>query len=96
MSRPTKLDTGIDGWMKEHEGWDHDGLVSITKTYDFGNFSAAMAFVVRLALLAEKHDHHPDIDIRYKKVTVRWTTHDAGGLTRLDLALAEAADAFLG
>jgi 4a-hydroxytetrahydrobiopterin dehydratase len=93
MSRPTKLDQGIEGWMREHKGWEADGLTSISRTYEFDDFPKAIGFVVTLSMLAEKHDHHPDIDIRWKKVTLRWTTHDAGGLTRLDLALAEASDA---
>jgi 4a-hydroxytetrahydrobiopterin dehydratase len=47
-------------------------------------------------MLAEKHDHHPDIDIRFKTVRVLWTTHDAGGLSLLDFALAEASDKLAG
>ena len=47
---------------------------------------------MQLGFVAQEHDHHPDIDIRFNKVRVRWTTHDAGGLTRLDLVLAEATD----
>jgi 4a-hydroxytetrahydrobiopterin dehydratase len=96
MSRMTKLDTGIEGWLREHAGWENDGLKSVTRTYDLGTFPGAVAFVVKLAMLAEKHDHHPDIDVRWKTVRVAWTTHDAGGLTRLDLALAEAADTLAG
>ncbi len=93
MSRPTKLDTGIEGWLREHTGWDADGLASISRTYDLGTFHKAIGFVVKLAMLAERHDHHPDLDVRFKTVRVTWSTHDAGGLTRLDLALAEASDA---
>ncbi len=96
MSRPTKLDTGIEGWIKEHPGWESEGLTSISRTFDLGTFPRAVSFVVQLSFLAEKHDHHPDIDVRFKKVRVSWTTHDAGGLTRLDLALAEATDALVG
>jgi 4a-hydroxytetrahydrobiopterin dehydratase len=96
MSRPTKLDTGIEGWMKEHSGWDCDGLKSVTRTYQFKTFGDAVAFVMKLALLAEKHDHHPDIDLRFSKVRVMWSTHDAGGLTRMDLALAEVTDTLAG
>ncbi len=92
MSRPTKLDTGIEGWIREHGGWEADGLKSVSRTFELGTFPQAMAFVVQLGMLADKYDHHPDIDIRWKKVRVSWTTHDAGGLTRLDLTLAEATD----
>ena len=59
----------------------------------FPDFASALAFVVRLGCLAEKKDHHPDIELGWGKVRVLWTTHDAGGLTRLDLEMAEAADA---
>jgi len=96
MSRPTKLDQGIAGWIKDHKGWDATGLESIQRTYTLAGFPDAIAFVTKLAMLAEKHDHHPDDDIRFKNVTVRWSTHDAGGLTRLDLALAEATDTLAG
>jgi 4a-hydroxytetrahydrobiopterin dehydratase len=91
MTRPTKLDTGIEGWLKEHAGWERDGQ-AIVRTFEFAGFPAAVAFVVSLAAFAEEHNHHPDIDIRFNKVRILWTTHDAGGLTRLDLVLAEATD----
>jgi 4a-hydroxytetrahydrobiopterin dehydratase len=96
MSRPTKIDQGIEAWIRDHAGWERDGLTAIARTYDLETFPRAIAFVVKLSMLAEKHNHHPDIDIRFKTVRVLWTTHDAGGLTRLDLALAEAADLLLG
>jgi 4a-hydroxytetrahydrobiopterin dehydratase len=93
MSRPTKLDQGIHAWVAQHEGWARDDEMSgVSRTFDLGDFPGAIAFTMKLALLAEKHNHHPDIDIRFKTVKVGWTTHDAGGLTRLDLALAEATD----
>jgi 4a-hydroxytetrahydrobiopterin dehydratase len=95
MGKETKLDTGIEGWLREHAGWDGDGLKSISRTFDLGTFPKAIGFVVRLSMLAEKHDHHPDIDVRFKTVRVVWSTHDSGGLTRLDLALAEATDALV-
>jgi 4a-hydroxytetrahydrobiopterin dehydratase len=95
MSRPTRIDKGIETWIDEHDGWERQGL-AIVRTYDLLTFSRAVAFVVQLSIVAEKHDHHPDIDIRWKKVRVLWTTHDAGGLTRLDLALAEITDKLAG
>jgi len=78
--------------MREHSGWTNDGLQTLSRTFELAGFPEAIAFVVKLSMLAEKHNHHPDIDIRFKTVRVLWTTHDAGGLTRLDLALAEATD----
>lgn len=64
----------------------------IQRTYQFPNFVRSIAFVQRLAQEAETVQHHPDILIRYNKVTLTLTTHDAGGLTRLDLDLAATAD----
>ena len=88
----TKLDeAAVQGWLKAHAGWALEGGV-IRRTYAFADFRAAMAFVNRVADAAEAADHHPDIDIRYSKVTLGLVTHDAGGLTRRDTMLAEAAD----
>ena len=65
---------------------------ALTRTFAFPSFSESIAFVNRLALYAESVDHHPDVLISYKKVTVTWTTHDAGGVTEKDEAGAKAAD----
>jgi 4a-hydroxytetrahydrobiopterin dehydratase len=64
----------------------------IQKKYSFKDFTGAMAFVTRVALLAEPMDHHPDIDIRYNKVFLTLSTHSAGGLTELDFTLASHID----
>jgi pterin-4a-carbinolamine dehydratase len=55
-------------------------------------FSLGASFAVRIAAIADEHDHHPDVDLRYRSVTVRMTTHDADGLTERDFALARALD----
>jgi 4a-hydroxytetrahydrobiopterin dehydratase len=69
------------------EGWSEvDGALS--REFSFGGFGEAIAFVGRVAELAEAEDHHPDIDIRFKRVTLRWTTHSAGGITDRDRELA--------
>jgi 4a-hydroxytetrahydrobiopterin dehydratase len=65
---------------------------AITRTYVFKDFHAAMRFVNAVAELAEAAWHHPDIDIRWNKVTLVLTTHDAGGLTEKDFALAGQFD----
>jgi 4a-hydroxytetrahydrobiopterin dehydratase len=70
-------------------GWERHGN-EIRRTWAFADFGAAMAFVNRVAGLAEGAGHHPDIDIRYSRVTLVLSTHDAGGLTAKDFALAEA------
>ena len=65
---------------------------SIQRTFLFKNFTGAMAFVNKVAALADKADHHPDILVRYNKVTLTLSTHDAGGITDKDFALAEQCD----
>ncbi|HTV63762.1 MAG TPA: 4a-hydroxytetrahydrobiopterin dehydratase [Verrucomicrobiae bacterium] len=71
--------------------WKPKGEV-ISRTFEFKDFPAAMKFVNAVAEAAEQAWHHPDIDIRWNKVTLALTTHDAGGLTEKDFALARKAD----
>lgn len=66
---------------------------AIQRTYQFKDFVAAIAFVNAVADLAERADHHPDILIRYNKVTLTLSTHDASGITEKDFDLASKADA---
>jgi 4a-hydroxytetrahydrobiopterin dehydratase len=65
---------------------------TISRTYQFKDFPAAIQFVNAVAELAEQAWHHPDIDIRWNKVVLTFTTHDAGGLTEKDFALAKKSD----
>ncbi len=65
---------------------------SLQRTFRFDDFVGSMAFVDRVAQLAEQMQHHPDIMIRYNKVTLTLTTHDAGGITENDFTLARATD----
>jgi 4a-hydroxytetrahydrobiopterin dehydratase len=71
--------------------WRKKGAV-ITRTYKFKDFVVAIKFVNAVARLAEKAWHHPDIDIRWNRVTLALTTHDAGGLTAKDFELAAKFD----
>ena len=71
--------------------WKKRGA-TITRTFVFKDFPAAIKFVNAIAKLAEKAWHHPDIDIRWNKVTLTLTTHDAGGLTERDFDLARKFD----
>ena len=71
--------------------WKHRGA-AITRMFAFKDFPAAIRFVNRVAKLAEATWHHPDIDIRWNKVTLTLTTHDGGGLTRKDFRLAKKFD----
>jgi len=66
---------------------------ALVREFEHPSFPAAIEFVDRLAELAESEDHHPDIDIRYRRVTVRWTTHSAGGITQKDREMAERTSA---
>ena len=72
-------------------GWSRRGD-ALTKTYTFPTFADGIAFVTRVAKAADARNHHPDIDIRYTKITCLLTTHDAGGVTESDLELAEAIE----
>lgn len=75
-------------------GWVLDpARDAITRTYRFANFIEAFGWMTRAALIAEKMGHHPEWTNVYRTVTVTLTTHDAGGLTGLDLALASKLDA---
>jgi len=66
--------------------------LAIERQFQFRNFSEAFAFMARVALLAEKHDHHPDWSNVYNRVAITLTTHDAGGLSERDVKLARAID----
>jgi len=68
---------------------------AIARGFRFADFSAAWGFMARVALLAEKHDHHPEWSNVYNKVEIVLSTHDAGGLSARDVALAQAIDALL-
>jgi 4a-hydroxytetrahydrobiopterin dehydratase len=73
------------------QNWKRTGN-EIVKTFEFKDFVHAMGFVNSVALSAEKVNHHPDIDIRWNKVTLALSTHSAGGLTDLDFNLARTID----
>lgn len=78
-------------------GWTlEEGRDAITRSYRFADFSAAWGFMTRVALVAERLDHHPEWSNVWNRVTVTLTTHDAGGLTQLDLDLAAAMDRLAG
>lgn len=66
---------------------------AIARDFKFRDFSAAWGFMARVALLAERHDHHPEWSNVYNRVSITLTTHDAGGLSERDVALAQAIDA---
>ncbi|MEM6616566.1 MAG: 4a-hydroxytetrahydrobiopterin dehydratase [Pseudomonadota bacterium] len=82
------LTSELPHWAKTDDGRD-----AIHRTYEFKNFIEAFSFMSAAALWAEKLDHHPEWSNVYKTVNVTLTTHDAGGLTDLDIRLAQAMDA---
>ena len=87
-----KLSTAeIQNRLKALNGWEWTNN-AIKKQYVFESFMPAIRFVNRVAALAEAVDHHPDITINYRKVTMGLSTHSAGGLTQKDFALAEKID----
>ncbi|MES2497907.1 MAG: 4a-hydroxytetrahydrobiopterin dehydratase [Pseudomonadota bacterium] len=76
--------------------WDYDeSRDAITRRFTFADFSAAFAFMTRVALYAEKHDHHPEWSNVWNRVDILLTTHDAGGLSHRDVAMAEAIEALV-
>jgi 4a-hydroxytetrahydrobiopterin dehydratase len=88
-------DSEITVGLQGLPGWSRDGD-ALSKTFTFPSFPAGIAFVDRVALDAEDMGHHPDITISYTRITMRLSTHDEGGITAKDLALAikiEAASA---
>ena len=78
--------------LKALKGWAQQGD-EIRKTYTLPSFPAVIAFVTQVGFLAEAAGHHPNIDIRYNRVTFALTTHDAGALTAKDVELAQKIDA---
>ena len=82
-------ETQIRDRLARLPGWERRGD-EIRRTWSFADFESSMAFVNKVAALAQAADHHPDIDIRYSKVELALSTHDAGGLTERDFDLAEA------
>ena len=82
-------------FVSENPGWTLDGE-SINRTFEFEDFAEAIGFVNRVALAAEKADHHPDIDIRWNKVTLTLSTHSAKALTKRDTDLAGTIEGWFG
>ncbi|MBU1379130.1 MAG: 4a-hydroxytetrahydrobiopterin dehydratase [Alphaproteobacteria bacterium] len=92
MTRPSKI--GAEAALKQLSGWAvADGpRDAIAKTFRFSDFAAAFGFMTRIAIMAEKLDHHPEWFNVYNRVDVILTTHDADGVTALDVTLAGLMD----
>lgn len=97
MPRAKLTDPEIDQALAALSGWARvPGRAAITKRFVFRDFNAAFGFMSRVALLAEKMDHHPEWSNVYKTVDVTLATHDAGGVTELDVQMAQAMNAYAG
>ncbi len=91
MKRPAAI--GADKALADLAGWSKvEGRDAIGKSFKFKDFNAAFAWMTRVALAAEKADHHPEWSNVYNRVDVVLTTHDAGGVTEKDVALARFMD----
>jgi 4a-hydroxytetrahydrobiopterin dehydratase len=88
-------DVTVQQWLQAHPAWDRvEG--TITREVECASFPSAIALVQRVGDEAESRDHHPDIDIRWRTVRFALSTHSAGGLTPLDLDLADEIDRLAG
>ncbi|HSL25891.1 MAG TPA: 4a-hydroxytetrahydrobiopterin dehydratase [Acidimicrobiia bacterium] len=84
----------IEDLLREEPDWRRDGDALVAE-FRFKDFNQAMGFLIRVALAAEKADHHPDIDLRWNKVRLSLSTHSEGGITPKDLTLAAALSGFM-
>jgi 4a-hydroxytetrahydrobiopterin dehydratase len=97
MSRAKLTEAELATALAELPGWAlAEGGVAIRKTFRFADFNAAFGFMTRVALKAEKMDHHPEWFNVYNRVEITLSTHDVGGLTELDLELARFAEGCAG
>ncbi|MDQ3956172.1 MAG: 4a-hydroxytetrahydrobiopterin dehydratase [Actinomycetota bacterium] len=95
MADPLLDEEEIEQRLDELGDWEREGD-EIAKVFEFDDFPAAMQFVNAVANLAERYDHHPDIDIRYNKVKLSLSTHSEGGLTPRDFDVAGEIEQSIG
>ncbi|HEY0969617.1 MAG TPA: 4a-hydroxytetrahydrobiopterin dehydratase [Gemmatimonadales bacterium] len=91
MQRTVLPADALNAVLDDLPHWEVEGD-AITRTFTFHDFEGAIAFVNRVARVAERMNHHPDMDIRYNRVVCTLSTHDAGGVTELDVRLAREMD----
>ena len=95
MNNPLDRAAIIAG-LEDRQGWqltsEDASFQVIEKKYFFKDFNAAFGFMGRVALMAERANHHPEFHNQYRQVTIRWATHSCGGITALDLAMAKICD----
>ncbi|WP_340587106.1 4a-hydroxytetrahydrobiopterin dehydratase [Erythrobacter alti] len=88
-SEAEELVAGLEGWTFTRDG------DAISRTFKFGDFSEAFAFMTRVAMIAEQEDHHPEWSNVYNKVQIELTTHDANGLSMRDIKMARSIEQLL-
>lgn len=87
----------VKAMLAESPEWEFDAdSGAIVRNLEFPTFADAIAFINRIAPIADEHDHHPDIDIRYRRLRVALISHDVGGLTNRDRRMAQIIDAEVG
>ncbi|NBB72876.1 MAG: 4a-hydroxytetrahydrobiopterin dehydratase [Bacteroidetes bacterium] len=93
-SRDPLSDRAIQDALAELDGWRHEDD-KLKKTFELGDFRAAISFIVRMAFFAEEMNHHPELENVYNTVSIALTTHDAGGtVTQMDVDLAKKIESF--
>ena len=93
---PKLSESEVTEMLSEHPDWELDaGSGAIVRNLEFPTFADAIAFVTRVAPIADEHDHHPDIDIRYRRLRVALLSHDVGGLTKRDRKMMRLINAEL-
>ena len=96
MTITALTETEVSALLSEVPGWAlRDDGKAITRTFKFADFNSAFGFMTRVALFADKHDHHPEWFNVYNRVEMTLTTHDADGLSARDSALARAIEGYL-
>ena len=96
MTITALTETEVSALLSEVPGWAlRDDGKAITRQFKFADFNAAFGFMTRVALFADKHDHHPEWFNVYNRVEMTLTTHDADGLSARDAAMARAIEGFL-
>jgi 4a-hydroxytetrahydrobiopterin dehydratase len=97
-SRRALSATEIVAKLVDRAGWTLDGdgaQVAIQKTFQFANYLETISFVNAVAFIAQRHDHHPEMSVHYKRCVVRFNTHDVGGISITDIACAAEVDALV-
>jgi 4a-hydroxytetrahydrobiopterin dehydratase len=89
MKRRKLSEAEIAAALSDLEGWNVDGAI-LKKRFEFENFAQSLAFINQIGEIAENHDHHPDITFGWGSAEIALTTHDTGGLTEFDFAVAGA------